>query len=65
MEEFKSGDLVELVHNSKIVRLVSDKNSSDHYLASLNIHNDWPEEAIGAIIYVHEADIFRRVDDEG
>jgi hypothetical protein len=63
-ETYNKGDLVELVGQNKIVRLVSDKNDSDHYLASFNIHNDWPPEVIGAIIYVHVTDIFQRVNEE-
>lgn len=63
MEQFKSGQLVELVHNAKLVRIASNINESGHYLATLNINNDWPEEAIGAVVYIHCTDILRKVDE--
>ena len=63
MEEYKEGDLVELVHNAKIVRLTTNRLDNDHYGASLDIHNDWPEGVLGAAIYIHHADIFKKVPD--
>lgn len=62
-ETYGEGDLVELVGNAKIVRLTTNRLPNDHYGASLNIHNDWPENAIGAILYIHHGDIYRKVTD--
>jgi hypothetical protein len=61
-QAFNKGELVELV-DQKRVRLKSDMNDSGHYLASLDIHDEWPEQAIGAIIYVHQTEIFQRLDE--
>jgi hypothetical protein len=62
-ETYNAGDLVELVHNTKIVRLTTDKLDNDHYGASLDINSDWPEGVYGSAIYIHHTDIFRRVNE--
>jgi hypothetical protein len=62
-EIYNAGDVVELVHNAKLVRLTTDKLDNDHYGATLDINQDWPEGVFGAAIYIHQTDIFRKVNE--
>lgn len=59
-ETYNTDDVVELV-GGKIVRLKSDIARNGHYLATLDVDGTSPPEVIGNIIYVHQTDIFRRV----
>lgn len=61
-DTYNAGELVELITNHKLVRLKTDMDDTGHYLASLDINNEWPPDRLGAIIYVHHTDIFCRVD---